>query len=101
MSFWVYVLQCGDGSYYTGHTDNLEKRVAEHQAGNVKGYTFNRRPVLLTFSEEFRSREDAFVLERKIKGWNRAKKEALFRGDWAEISRLARGVSAHPRPRSC
>ncbi len=38
MSFWVYILHCADGSYYTGHTDNLEKRIAEHQAGELPGY---------------------------------------------------------------
>lgn len=56
MSFWVYILRCRDGSYYTGHTDNLEKRVAEHQAGLCEGYTGSRLPVELVFSQEFASR---------------------------------------------
>ncbi len=90
MSFWVYILRCADGSYYTGHTDNLEARVATHQAGEVEGYTSTRLPVDLVFSEEFLTREEALGRERQIKGWNRLKKEALIRGDWAELSRLAR-----------
>jgi predicted GIY-YIG superfamily endonuclease len=94
MSFWVYILRCADNSYYTGHTDNLEKRIAEHQAGEVEGYTSTRLPVVLVFSEEFPSREEAKACERRIKGWNRKKKEALIRGDWAEIFRLAR--KKHP-----
>ena len=95
MSFWVYILCCSDNSYYTGHTDNLEKRIAEHQAGEVEGYTSTRLPVVLVFSEQFPSREEAKACERQIKGWSRRKKEALMDGDWAEVSRLARS-SKHP-----
>ncbi|MDH5666875.1 MAG: GIY-YIG nuclease family protein [Nitrospira sp.] len=91
MSFWVYILRCADGSYYTGHTENLEKRVAEHQTGHVAGYTATRLPVTLLFSEEFPSREEALASERRIKGWSRKKKEAMMRGDWVEVSRLAKG----------
>ena len=90
MAFWVYILRCADNSYYTGHTENLEKRIAEHQAGEIEGYTHTRRPVKLVFSEEFPSREEALGRERQIKGWNRKKKEALMRGDWAEVARLGR-----------
>jgi len=95
MGFWVYILRCADNSYYTGHTDNLEKRIAEHQAGEIEGYTSTRLPVLLVFSQEFPSREEAKTCERQIKGWSRGKKEALLRGDWAEISRLGRSKK-HP-----
>jgi predicted GIY-YIG superfamily endonuclease len=91
MSFWVYILRCADGSYYTGHTDDLEKRLAEHHTGQVAGYTATRGPVRLLFSEVFSTREEALASERRIKGWSRKKKEAMMRGDWAEVSRLARG----------
>jgi predicted GIY-YIG superfamily endonuclease len=91
MSFWVYILRCADGSYYTGHTDDLEKRLAEHHAGQFTGYTATRRPMTLLFSEEFSTREEALASERRIKGWSRKKKEAMIRGDWTEVSRLARG----------
>ena len=56
MSFWVYILRCSDQSYYTGHTDNLEKRIAEHESGVIDGYTSTRLPVTLMFSEEFPTR---------------------------------------------
>lgn len=88
--FWAYILRCGDGSYYTGHTDDLEKRVAEHQHGEIPGYTCDRRPVDLVWSQDFPSRHEALEAEQTIKGWSRAKKEALVRGDWAAIQRLAR-----------
>jgi putative endonuclease len=94
MSFWVYILRCADNSYYTGHTDNLAERMAKHQSGEIEGYTSARLPVKLVFSEDFPTREEALVCEQQIKGWNRKKKEALMRGDWREISRLAR--RGHP-----
>jgi len=91
MSFWVYILRCADNSYYTGHTDNLEERIAKHQSGEIEGYTSTRLPVRLVFSEQFPTREEALTCERQIKGWGRNKKEALMQGDWAEVSRLAHG----------
>lgn len=89
MSFWVYILRCADGSYYTGHTDNLELRLGQHKTGAVGGYTSTRLPVELVFSQEHATREEALSSEQQIKGWSRKKKEALMRGDWDEISRLA------------
>jgi putative endonuclease len=91
MSFWVYILRCTDGSYYTGHTDNLETHLGQHSAGVLPNcYTFNRRPLELVFLQEFVTREEALTSEQQIKGWSRKKKEAMMRGDWAEVSRLAR-----------
>jgi putative endonuclease len=91
MAFWVYILCCSDGSYYTGHTDNIEKRIKEHQTGEIPGYTSTRLPVEAVFSETFSTREEALAAERQIKGWSRKKKEAMIRGDWKEVQRLAWG----------
>ena len=91
MSFWVYILRCSDGSYYTGHTDDLENRIGSHQTGEMPGYTKTRLPVELVFTQEFATREEALAAELQIKGWSRAKKEALMRNDWLEVARLARG----------
>jgi putative endonuclease len=91
MSFWVYILRCNDGSYYTGHTDNLDNRVAQHHAGTIMScYTLKKRPLKLVFSQDFPTREEALVSERQIKGWSRKKKEAMIQGDWHEVSRLAK-----------
>ena len=77
MQFWVYMLECADGSYYVGQTDCLARRVAQHHAGDVPGcYTFKRRPLALVWSQEFSSRAEALESERQIKGWSRAKKRA-------------------------
>lgn len=101
MSFWVYILRCADSSYYTGHTDNLEKRIGKHQNGLCGGYTAGRLPVELVFNHECSTRTEALAAEQQIKGWSRKKKEAMMRGDWAEVSRLAKGADrdgalAHP-----
>jgi putative endonuclease len=106
MAFWVYILRCADGSYYTGHTDNLEKRIGEHTTGTIVScYTFKRRPIELVFSQEFTTREEALSSEQQIKGWSRKKKEAMMRGDWAEVSRLAKSTKAAQklsvRPEPC
>jgi len=92
MSFYAYMLECADGSYYGGHTDNLEARLASHRDGTFKGYTARKGKWLLEliFQEQFASGDEAFAAERQIKGWSRAKKQALARGDWAEIERLSR-----------
>ena len=88
MSFYAYMLRCSDGSYYGGHTDNLESRVRAHQSGLIPGYTQKRRPVRLVWQQEFPDRDQAFAAERQIKGWSRAKKEALIRGDWQAVRAL-------------
>jgi tRNA/rRNA methyltransferase len=90
MSFHAYILRCADGSYYVGHTEDLESRVGAHQSGLVEGYTQNRLPVQLVWSQEFVDRDSAFAAERQIKGWTRAKKEALIRGDWDGVQTLSR-----------
>jgi putative endonuclease len=90
MAFWTYILRCADGSYYAGHTDDIDVRMAQHLSGELGGYTAKRRPVALVWSDQFATRDEAFATERKIKGWSRAKKEALLAGDWQRIRLLAR-----------
>ena len=90
MRFWVYILKCSDGRYYTGHTDNLDRRFAEHQNGGFSDFTSRRTPVTLVWQEAFQTRLDALAIEARIKPWSRAKKEALISGDWAGLSFLAR-----------
>ena len=94
--FWVYILRCADGSYYTGHTDDLERRMGQYKAAECTGYIAARLPVELVWSQETITREEALSAERQIKGWSRKKKEAMMRGDWAEVSRLAKSKSVHP-----
>ncbi len=94
MAAYVCMLRCADGSYYVGSTrTSLDARVAEHNAGKFDGHTARRRPVILVYHEEFNRITDAVAAERRLKGWMRAKKEALIRGDFAALRLLARGPS--------
>lgn len=86
--FFVYLLKCSDGSYYGGQTDDMAARMFQHDAGEI-GYTSTRKPVELVWQGEFETREGAIAFERQIKGWSRAKKEALIRGDWTAVQRHA------------
>ena len=91
--FFVYILKCASGSYYTGHTDNLEARISQHKQGLIeKCYTNTRLPVEVVFVQPFGSRDEAFTAERKIKGWSRQKKEALIKKDWDLISLLGKNT---------
>jgi len=83
--FFVYILKCRDGSYYVGHTDDIEIRIAEHQAGSYAGYTSKRLPVQLVYAKTFYSRDEAISAEQQIKKWKRIKKEALIKEDWNNI----------------
>lgn len=89
MAFHIYIFECSDGSYYTGHTDNIEKRIFEHNLGLVDGYTSARRPLKLRPVSDFGSREEALEAERQIKGWNRKKKEAFMAGKWDLLIKLS------------
>ena len=100
MAFWLYMLKCADGSFYIGHSEDLEARLAQHVSGSGDSYTTTRRPVQLVFAADFPSREEAITRERQIKGWSRKKKEALCQGDWEEISRLAKSRSSSPEQES-
>jgi predicted GIY-YIG superfamily endonuclease len=95
--FWVYLLRCADGSFYVGHTEDLEHRLDQHASGACSGYTQRRRPVTLVFAQAIDSRIGALEMERRIKGWSRAKKEALIAGDWGAVKRLGRGKHRHQR----
>jgi putative endonuclease len=93
--FWVYLLKCADKSYYAGHTDDLENRLAQHHSKEIPScYTATRLPVTLVYSQEFSTREEALGSERQIKGWSRKKKEALISGDWAALSLHAKRKKA-------
>ena len=96
MQFWVYFLRCADGSYYAGHTDDLEGRLGQHAHGIGSDWTRRRRPVELVWCEATATRAEALAFERRVKGWSRSKKEALIASDWDRISWLAR--PPHERP---
>ena len=95
--FSLYVLECSDGTLYIGHTDRLEERMRQHDSGYADAYTAKRKPLKLLHVEEFESRYDALAMERKLKGWSKAKKLAYIAGDWHAIRVLSKGKHRHER----
>jgi putative endonuclease len=89
MKGYMYVLECSDGSYYTGSTNNLELRLAQHQAGEGANHTRKHLPVKLVYFEEYARIDEAFYREKQVQGWSRKKKEALMKGMPEELHRLA------------
>jgi putative endonuclease len=89
--YCVYILLCSDATFYTGITSNLDKRLGEHQSGKHFGsYTFYRRPVELKFYAEFTEVERAIAMEKQIKKWSKAKKQALIDGYYEALPNLAK-----------
>ena len=89
--YCVYILRCSDHSFYTGITSNLDERLNEHQSGkHAESYTFRRRPVKLMYYAEFTEVERAISMEKLIKKWSTAKKQALIDGQFEKLPNLAR-----------
>ena len=89
--YYVYIVECSDKSYYTGVTNDIDRRIWEHNNEKAKiSYTYSRRPVALKYCDTFTDINNAIAWEKQIKGWSRKKKEALFKEDWEEIKRLAK-----------
>ena len=87
---WVYILRCGDGSYYVGSTRNLDHRMHQHAVGKGSVYTAKRMPVELVWAQEFDSVAEAYALEKQIQGWSRAKRLALIEGRFEDLPALSR-----------
>jgi putative endonuclease len=90
-TYHVYILLCSDKSYYTGITNDMERRFFEHSEGLIKTcYTYKRRPLKLVFCETFHDVNQAIAFEKQVKGWRRAKKEAIISGNWDLLPELAK-----------
>lgn len=97
-NYFVYIVECSDKSYYTGITNDLDRRFWEHNNdSNRVSYTFKTRSVILKYFQRFQDVNQAIEFEKQIKGWSRKKKEALFIEDWEEIKKLAK---SHSKPSS-
>jgi putative endonuclease len=87
---YVYILECGDGSFYTGSTWNLEKRIGDHMSGDGAKYTKNRQPIRLIYMEEYSRIDEAYAREKQIQGWSRKKKIALIEGQTDKLPLLSK-----------
>jgi putative endonuclease len=98
---YLYILRCADGKYYVGTTrKSLDEWLGEHNAGLHGGFTATRRPVTLVFAQHFETIADAVAAERQVKGWSRAKKEAMINGEWNRLPGLAQRRSPHYQRRT-
>ena len=97
MILFVYIVECSDGSFYTGITKNLDRRIPEHNEGlNLKAYTYRRKPVKLVYYEDHSDPYYAYRREKQIKGWSRKKKIAMINGEWDLLPELSRSKNNKP-----
>jgi len=91
LAYFVYILECSDGTYYTGVTNNLQRRLSEYETGTSEdSYTFSRRPIHLKWGGSFTRVEQAIEKEKQLKKWSKAKKLALINEDWERVQNLTR-----------
>lgn len=90
MKGYMYILLCANGSYYTGSTIDLERRLAQHQNGEGANHTKKFLPITLVYYEEYQRIDNAFYREKQVQGWSRKKKEALIEGNSALLPKLAK-----------
>ena len=96
---FTYIIECSDGSYYVGSTQDLDKRIKQHQSGHGCLYTTLHRPVKLVYKEENETYQQTFARERQIRGWSRAKNRALIEGDVDKLRKLSKyGLAGSPFP---
>jgi putative endonuclease len=90
-TYYVYILKCADNSYYIGVSNDMERRLKEHNEGiDRKCYTYNKRPLVLVFLKEFNDINNAIAFEKQIKGWSRKKKEAIIENRWEDLPELSK-----------
>ena len=97
MKGWMYILECVDGSYYTGSTIDLERRFLQHLNGDGANHTKKRLPVKLVYCEEYSRIDTVFYREKQVQRWRREKKEALIRGEFQKLPELASRTSANTK----
>ncbi len=86
---YMYILECADGSYYTGSTVDLAKRFNQHQSGEGANHTRKFGPVKMVYVEEYKHVAEAFYREKQVQGWSRKKKEALIKGSSELLPKLS------------
>ena len=96
MKGWMYILECADGSYYTGSTNNLERRIQQHSDGQGANHTKKRLPVKLVYSEEYSRIDKAYYREKQVQGWSRKKKEALINLHLEMLPELSKNYTQFP-----
>lgn len=98
-SYYVYILLCSDGTYYTGMTNDLERRLNQHKSGYRKSaYTYNRRPLILQWHIQCTNPSEAIKIEKQIKGWSHKKKEAFILENWEDLVKFSKNYTEYGHP---
>jgi putative endonuclease len=95
---WMYILECSNGAFYTGSTNNLVLRMEQHENGEGANFTKKLLPVKLVYVEEYERIDEAFQREKQVQGWSRKKKLALINGQHEMLPALSRNYSQFPPP---
>ncbi|WP_299556803.1 GIY-YIG nuclease family protein [Seonamhaeicola sp.] len=95
--YYLYILQCSDGTYYTGSTRNLEFRINQHNTGLGANYTRKRLPLKLVYYEEFMRIDEAFYREKQIQGWSHRKKKALIERNFHKLKEYSKNTPRQAR----
>ncbi|HSV77530.1 MAG TPA: GIY-YIG nuclease family protein [Bacteroidales bacterium] len=90
MKAYMYILKCSNGTYYTGSTNDLERRIIQHQMGVGANYTRKHAPVKLVYFEEYTMIHEAFLREKQVQNWSKKKKEALIQGRKDDLKNLSK-----------
>lgn len=97
--YFVYILFCSDGTFYTGMTNDLERRLEQHQSGNRKdSYTYSHRPVFLKWHLQCTNPSEAIKIEKQIKGWSHKKKDALIQENWQDLIEFSQNYTEYGHP---
>jgi len=94
MKGYMYILLCSNGQYYTGSTNNIERRLAQHQEGEGSNFTKKHLPVKLVYVEEFERIDEAFAREKQVQGWSHRKKKALINGEYGKLPELSKNCAS-------
>ena len=92
----MYILECGDGTYYVGSARDLDARIEQHMTGLGGAYTQKRQPVRLAHFEEFTRIDEAWQREKQVQGWSRAKRKALIERRFDDLPGLSRTARVKP-----
>jgi len=98
MKGYMYILKCCNGQYYTGSTNDLDRRLVQHQNGEGANFTKKHLPVELVYYEEFQGIDEAFFREKQVQGWSRKKKEALINGEYDKLPDLSKNSTKSKNP---
>ncbi|RZN83868.1 MAG: GIY-YIG nuclease family protein [Winogradskyella sp.] len=94
--YYVYILLCSDDTFYTGMTNDLERRVSQHKSGYKKdSYTYTKRPVELKWHLQLTDPSEAIKYEKQIKGWSHRKKEALIQENWDDLVEFSKNYKEY------